>query len=91
MIREIRENLDAFKANPAEAKLEALEQSFSRIDAAIKSLEAREDHAQADLFRRQAITLRQEYRAVRSAYAKWREEQDAKLPSDKASGGGSAE
>jgi hypothetical protein len=49
-----------------------------KIDAAIKDLEAKEDLAQADLFRRQAMTLRYEYRAMRAAFIKWSEEQAAK-------------
>ena len=77
-IREIRKNLDAFKAAPSQPALEKLEKSFVKIDAAIKDLEAKEDLAQADLFRRQAMTLRYEYRAMRAAFIKWSEEQAAK-------------
>ena len=85
-IREIRKNLDDFKANPSAPALAKLEKSFVKIDAAIKDLEAKEDLAQADLFRRQAMTLRYEYRAVRAAFIKWSEEQAAKQ-----SAGGSGE
>jgi len=85
-IREIRKNLDAFKANPSAPALEKLEKSFLKIDAAIKNLESKEDLAQADLFRRQAMTLRYEYRAMRAAFIKWNEEQ-----SSKQSAGGSGE
>jgi len=85
-IREIRQNLDAFKANPSAPALEKLEKSFLKIDAAIKNLESKEDLAQADLFRRQAMTLRYEYRAMRAAFIKWNEEQ-----SSKQSAGGSGE
>jgi hypothetical protein len=81
-IREIRKNLDSFKANPSTPALEKLEKSFVKIDAAIKELEAKEDLAQADLFRRQAMTLRYEYRAMRAAFIKWSEEQAAKQPAD---------
>jgi hypothetical protein len=77
-IREIRQNLDSFKAAPSQLALEKLEKSFVKIDAAIKDLEAKEDLAQADLFRRQATTLRYEYRAMRAAFIKWSEEQSAK-------------
>ena len=77
-IREIRKNLDALKAAPSQPALEKLEKSFVKIDAAIKDLEAKEDLAQADLFRRQAMTLRHEYRAMRMAFIKWSEEQSAK-------------
>ena len=79
-IREIRKNLDSFKAAPSQLALEKLEKSFVKIDVAIKDLEAKEDFAQADLFRRQAMTLRYEYRAMRAAFIKWSEEQAAKQP-----------
>lgn len=77
-IREIRKGLDAFKAAPSQAALEKIDKSFVKIDAAIKEFEAREDFAQADLFRRQAMTLSYEYRAMRAAFLKWSEEQSAK-------------
>ena len=77
-IREIRKNLDAFKAAPSQPALEKLEKSFVKIDIAIKDLESKEDLAQADLFRRQAMTLRYEYRVMRAAFIKWSEEQAAK-------------
>jgi hypothetical protein len=79
-IREIRKNLDSFKANPSAPALEKLEKSFLKIDAAIKDLEAKEDLAQADLFRRQAMTLRYEYREMQAAFVKWSEEQAKKQP-----------
>ena len=78
MIRDIRQNLDAFKASPSDAALEKVEKSFVKIDAAIKDLEAKEDLAQADLFRRQAMTLRYEYRAMHAAYLTWKQEQAVK-------------
>lgn len=78
MIRDIRKNLDAFKASPSDAALEKVEKSFVKIDAAIKDLEAKEDLAQVDLFRRQAMTLRYEYRAMHAAYRTWKQEQAAK-------------
>jgi hypothetical protein len=80
-IREIRKGLDAFKAAPSQAALEKIDKSFVKIDAAIKEFEAREDFAQADLFRRQAMTLRYEYLAMRAAFLKWSEEQSSQKPS----------
>lgn len=80
-IRSIRKNLDSFKASPSDAKLDELEKSFVSIDAAIKNLEEKEDFAQADLFRRQAMTLRYEFRAMRGAFLKWREGQAAEVSS----------
>ena len=82
MVREIRKNLDAFRANPNPAQLERLENSFVKIDGAIKDLEAKEDFAQADLFRRQAMMLRHEYRASREAYLKWSQNQVSKQTLD---------
>ena len=77
MVREIRKKLDAFRASPNRTELERLEKSFTRIDAVIKDLEAKEDFAQADLFRRQAMMLRYEYRASREAFLKWSENQSS--------------
>lgn len=74
-IREIRQNIDDFKAAPSQASLEVIDRSFVKIDTVIKDFEAKEDFAQADLFRRQALTLRYEYRAMREAYLKWKEDQ----------------
>jgi len=73
-IREIRKGLDAFKAAPSQAALEKIDKSFVKIDADIKNFESKEDFAQADLFRRQAMTLRYEYLAMRAAFLKWSEE-----------------
>jgi len=74
-IREIRTNLDVFKTTPNMSTLEALDKSFAKIDAEIKVFEASNDMIQADLFRRQAMTMRYEYRATRMAFLKWSEEQ----------------
>lgn len=80
-VREIRKNLDSFRSSPNPAQLERLEKSFVRIDAVIKDLEAKEDFAQADLFRRQAMMLRLEYRASREAFLKWSQDQLSKQAS----------
>jgi t-SNARE complex subunit (syntaxin) len=85
MVREIRKNLDAFRSSPNPAQLERLEKSFVRIDAAIKDLEGKEDFAQADLFRRQAMMLCHEYRASREAYLKWNQDQASTQISDASS------
>ena len=74
-IREIRQNIDDFRAAPSQASLDVIDRSFVKIDAVIKDFETKEDFAQADLFRRQALTLRYEYRAMREAYLKWKEDQ----------------
>ncbi len=77
IVRDIRKNLDAFRASPNNVDLDRLEKSFKRIDAVIKDLESQEDWAQADLFRRQVMMLRPEYRASREAFLKWSENQAA--------------
>ncbi len=74
-IREIRSNLDLFKKHPNMVTLELLDKSFAKIESQIKEMEDKGDTVQADLFRRQALTLRYEYRAVRQTFIKWSEEQ----------------
>jgi hypothetical protein len=74
-IREIRANLEVFKKTPNMATLEQLDTSFDKIEAQIRELEEKSDIVQADLFRRQALTLRYEYRAIRKEFIRWSEEQ----------------
>jgi hypothetical protein len=74
-IREIRDNLEVFKTNPNMLTLEQLDSSFDKIEGQIRELEAKGDTVQADLFRRQALTLRYEYRSVRREFIRWSEEQ----------------
>jgi len=76
-IKELRTNLDTFQKAPNMATLERLDQSFDKIDAQIRELESKGDAVQADLFRRQAMTMRYEYRSTRMAFLKWAEEQAA--------------
>ena len=75
MIREIERNLEIFKARPNMVTLEALDKSFDKIQNQIDALEAKGDTVQADLYRRQAFTLRYEYRAVRREFIRWSQEQ----------------
>lgn len=79
LVRKVRADLDSFQSNPTHATLAELDGSFQEIDALIREFEAREDFAQADLYRRQALSMRYEYRATRQAFLKWSEEQAAKL------------
>ena len=79
-IREIERNLESFKANPNMATLETLDKSFDKIQAQIDALKAQGDTVQADLYRRQAFTLRYEYRAVRREFIRWSNEQLNKTP-----------
>lgn len=74
-VREIRENLEVFKAEPNMLTLEKLDASFDKIEAQIRDLEEKGDTVQADLFRRQALTLRYEYRSIRREFIRWSEEQ----------------
>ena len=74
-IHEIERNLHTFKANPNMVTLEALDKSFDKIQVQIDELKARGDTVQADLYRRQAFTLRYEYRAVRREFIRWSNEQ----------------
>jgi len=79
-IREIERNLQTFKANPNMVTLETLDKSFDKIQVQIDELKARGDTVQADLYRRQAFTLRYEYRAVRREFIRWSNEQLSKKP-----------
>ena len=79
-IREIERNLEIFKANPNMVTLEALDKSFDKIQTQIDALQAKGDTVQADLYRRQAFTLRYEYRAVRREFIRWSNEQLSKKP-----------
>ena len=79
-IREIERNLEIFKANPNMVTLEALDKSFDKIQTQIDALQAKGDMVQADLYRRQAFTLRYEYRAVRREFIRWSNEQLSKKP-----------
>jgi predicted nucleic acid-binding Zn-ribbon protein len=74
-IREIRANLEVFKKTPNMLTLEKLDASFDKIETQIRDLEEKGDTVQADLFRRQALTLRYEYRAIRREFIRWSEEQ----------------
>jgi hypothetical protein len=79
-IREIRSNLEVFKKTPNMLTLEKLDASFDKIDAQVRDFEEKGDTVQADLFRRQALTLRYEYRAIRMEFIRWSEEQLQKGP-----------
>jgi hypothetical protein len=79
-IREIQKNLEIFKAKPNMVTLEALDKSFDKIQTQIDALQAKGDTVQSDLYRRQAFTLRYEYRAVRREFIRWSNEQLSKKP-----------
>jgi len=79
-IREIKQNLEVFKSKPNMVTLEALDKSFDKIQAQIDAMQAKGDIVQADLYRRQAFTLRYEYRAVRREFIRWSNERLNKSP-----------
>jgi len=79
-IREIKQKLEIFKAKPNMATLEDLDKSFDKIQAQIDAMQAKGDTVQADLYKRQAFTLRYEYRAVRREFIRWSNEQLQKKP-----------
>lgn len=74
-VREIRENLNAFQRQPNIITLDTLDKSFKKIDAQIRDLEARERIDEADLYRRQAMLMREEYRQTRINFLKWSQRQ----------------
>lgn len=77
-VREIRENLTAFQRQPNIITLDTLDKSFKKIDAQIRDLEARERIEEADLYRRQAMLMREEYRETRVTFLKWSQRQSRK-------------
>ena len=64
-----RKQLAAFQAAPDAEKQAAVEQSLARLDAQVDDLEKKGDHVQADLFRRQASSLRTDFQAAKMARA----------------------
>lgn len=78
-VREIKQNLETFQKYPTIRTKERLDRSFDKINEQIKALEDRGDTVNADLFRRQALTLLYEYHSTRMAFSKWSAEQ-ANLP-----------
>lgn len=75
---EIRENLNAFQRQPNIITLDTLSKSFKKIDDQIRELEARERIEEADLYRRQAMLMREEYRQTRIEFLKWSQRQSQK-------------
>lgn len=75
---EIRENLNAFQRQPNIITLDTLSKSFKKIDDQIRDLEARERIEEADLYRRQAMLMREEYRQTRIEFLKWSQRQSRK-------------
>ena len=80
-VREIKQNLESFQKYPTIQTKERLNRSFDKINDQIRALEERGDTVNADLFRRQALTLLYEYHSTRLAFSKWSAEQ-ATLPTE---------
>jgi hypothetical protein len=74
-VREIKQNLETFQKYPTIQTKERLDRSFDKINDQVRALEDRGDTVNADLFRRQALTLLYEYHSTRLAFSKWSAEQ----------------
>lgn len=64
-----RKQLTEYQTAPDNGKQEALEKTLTMLDEQIAGLEKKGDLVQADLFRRQAATLRTDFQAARMARA----------------------
>jgi hypothetical protein len=64
-----RKQLTEFKTTPDNTKQEALEKTLATLDTQIAELEKKGDVVQADLFRRQADSIRADFQAARMARA----------------------
>ena len=64
-----RRQLSAYQANPDAANQAAVEASLAKLDAEVGELEKKGDRIQADLFRRQAFSLRTDFQAAKMATA----------------------
>ena len=62
-----RQQLSAFQASPSAEKQAAVEQSLAKLDAQVEALEKKGDRTQADIFRRQAFSLRTDFQAAKMA------------------------
>jgi uncharacterized lipoprotein YajG len=64
-----RKQLSAFQASPDADKQAAVELSLAKLDAQVEQLEKKGDHVQADIFRRQAFSIRTDFQAAKMARA----------------------
>mgnify|MGYP003612523928 CR=1 FL=1 len=65
-----RRQLSAYQANPDAANQAAVEESLAKLDAQVGELEKKGDRVQADLFRRQAFSLRTDFQAAINSASK---------------------
>ena len=77
---EIRENLTAFQRQPNIITLDKLSKSFKKMDVHLENLKDRERIDEADLYRRQAMLMREEYRQTRIEFLKWSQCQSQQSP-----------
>lgn len=64
-----RRQLSAYQADPDAVRQAAVEESLAKLDAQVEELEKKGDRIQADLFRRQAFSLRTDFQAAKMAQA----------------------
>ncbi len=63
------EQISAFQAAPDAEKKIAIENSLAKLDAQIEELSKKGDNVQADLFRRQAQSLRSDFQVAKMSQA----------------------
>jgi hypothetical protein len=68
-VQTAKAQISAFQANPDSAKQAAVEESLARLDLQVGELEKKGDTIQADLFRRQAASLRSDFQAAKMSKA----------------------
>lgn len=68
-VQTTKAQIAAFQASPDSAKQAAVEESLARLDLQVGALEKKGDAIQADLFRRQAASLRSDFQAAKMSKA----------------------
>lgn len=64
-----RQQISAYQAHPDARHQAAVEESLAKLDVQIGDLEKKGDHPRADLFRRQASSLRADFQAAKMVQA----------------------
>lgn len=68
-VENVRRQLAEFQTSPDAEKQAAVEKSLAKLDSQIEELEKKGDRTQADIFRRQAFSLRTDFQAAKMAKA----------------------
>ncbi len=68
-VENARKQLAEFQAAPDAEKQAAVEKSLAKLDSQVEELEKKGDRARADVFRRQAFSLRTDFQAAKMARA----------------------